>query len=208
MKLGKEALLALRAEITGNLAPGDELVVAGPVAAQGTAVIAEKKEKELRKYFSVEFIRDCHRLLKDYGTGMTREENKIWDMAEDAGADAIYLMGEGGFLSALWKMSEASGTGLKADLRSVPIRQETVEVCERFDLNPYRLLSGGSILIGMKGGEGFAQELRRMGYMAAVVGQADSGNDRLLYSGENARYLERPYPDEISKLQEGESWEY
>ena len=34
MKLGKKALEALQAEIDGRLMPGDELIVAGPVAAQ------------------------------------------------------------------------------------------------------------------------------------------------------------------------------
>ena len=36
MKLGKKALEALQAEIDGQLKPGDELIVAGPVAAEGT----------------------------------------------------------------------------------------------------------------------------------------------------------------------------
>ena len=40
--------------------------------------------------------------------------------------------------------------------------------------------------------DAFVQELRREGIMAAVIGQTNSGNDRLLYSGGNARYLERP----------------
>ena len=35
MKLGKKALEALQAEIDGRLMPGDELIVAGPVAAAG-----------------------------------------------------------------------------------------------------------------------------------------------------------------------------
>ena len=39
MKLGKKALEALQAEIDGRLMPGDELIVAGPVAAEGTAWI-------------------------------------------------------------------------------------------------------------------------------------------------------------------------
>lgn len=34
MKLGKKALEALQAEIDGRLMPGDELIVAGPVAAE------------------------------------------------------------------------------------------------------------------------------------------------------------------------------
>ncbi len=56
-------------------------------------------------------------------------------------------MGEGGFLSALWKMAEASEVGLEADFRKVPIRQETIEVCEIFALNPYKLQADGAVLI-------------------------------------------------------------
>ena len=152
----------------------------------------------LREFFAERFLEDAVKLPEVYGTGT--ENDKIWKMAEESGASARYRMGEGGFLAALWKMAEASGVGLSADLRSVPIRQETIEICEIFDVNPYKLLSGGSILLGIQGGDAFVQELRREGIMAAVIGQTNSGNDRLLYSGGNARYLERPAEDEIKKL--------
>lgn len=33
-----------------------------------------------------------------------------------------------------------------------------------------------------------------------VIGQTNSGNDRLLYSGGSARYLERPAEDELQQL--------
>ena len=152
----------------------------------------------LREFFAERFLEDAVKLPEVYGTGT--ENDKIWKMAEESGASARYRMGEGGFLAALWKMAEASGVGLSADLRSVPIRQETIEICEILDVNPYKLLSGGSILMGIHGGDAFVQQLRREGIMAAVIGQTDSGNNRLLYSGGNARYLERPAEDETKKL--------
>ena len=43
MRLGQAAMEALRAEITGCLKPGDELVVACPVALKGTSIIAKNK---------------------------------------------------------------------------------------------------------------------------------------------------------------------
>ena len=202
MKLGKKALEALQAEIDGILKPGDELIVAGAVAAEGTAWLTENRHEKLREFFAERFLEDARRLPEIYGTGRLEENNKVWKMAEKAGASARYLMGEGGFLAALWKMAEASGAGLEVDLRTVPIRQETIEICEIFDVNPYKLLSGGSILLGISGGDAFVQELRREGIMAAVIGQTNSGNDRLLYSGGNARYLERPAKDEINRFRE------
>lgn len=205
MKLGKAAMEALQAEITGCLKPGDELIVAGAAALEGTARIVYLKKDELKRYFSPGFLTSCISLKEDYGTENGSEsetgKNHVWDAAVKAGASCLYAMGEGGFLSALWKMAEASQVGLETDLRKVPIRQETIEICEIYDLNPYKLMSDGAILIGIRGGEGLVQELRRMGYMAEIIGQTNAGNDRLLYSNGNPRYLERPAKDELWRVE-------
>lgn len=196
MKLGQKAMEALQAEITGRLAAGDELVVVENIALKGTALLAEKKYEYLRGFFSEGFLHDA----KGFDTKGGGEESREWKTALEAGASAMYAMGEGGVLSALWKMAEASQVGLRADLRKIPVRQETIEICERFDLNPYKLLSCGAILVGIRGGEALVQEYRRIGIPAAVIGQTNRENDRLLYSGENVRYLERPGQDEILKI--------
>ena len=226
MRLGQAAIEALRAEITGCLKPGDELVVACPVALKGTSVIAKSKKDKLAERFSAGFIQNCIFLWDSYGAqrevesqtaaneqsdthsdtqagaqaGQSEKHSVVWKIAEEAGASALYAMGEGGFLSALWKMAEASEVGLEVDFRKVLIRQETIEVCEIFDLNPYKLQAEGSVLIGIRGGEALVQRLRNEGFMAEIIGQTNSGNDRLLYSGGSARYLERPAADEIYRI--------
>ena len=212
MRLGQAAMEALRAEITGCLKPGDELVVACPVALKGTSVIAKNKKDKLAERFSAGFIQNCIFLWDSYGAqrevesqtaaqaGQSEKHSVVWKIAEEAGASALYAMGEGGFLSALWKMAEASEVGLEVDFRKVLIRQETIEVCEIFDLNPYKLQAEGSVLIGIRGGEALVQRLRNEGFMAEIIGQTNSGNDRLLYSGGSARYLERPAADEIYRI--------
>lgn len=191
MRLGQKAMEALRAEVAGSLKAGDELVVIGEVGLRGTVLLAEREYETLRSFFSEGFLQDAIRLERTCGMQRSFEEGK---------ATALYGMQEGGVLSALWKMAEASQVGLEADLRKIPIRQETIEICERFDLNPYKLLSGGSVLVGIPSGESLVQEYRRAGIAAAVIGQANKGNDRLLYSGEHARYLERPGEDELTKM--------
>ena len=191
MRLGKAAMEALQAEISGLLTPGNELVVAGAIALYGTAQIAREKHEILREHFSEGFLREAENLRTLYGTA---DEINV----KEAGATAFYAMG--GFLSALWKMAEASQVGLEMDFSKVPIRQETIEICEIFDINPYKLNSEGAVLIGIPAGEALVQELRRMGMMAAVIGQTNAGNDRMLYYNGNGRYLERPAKDEIYKI--------
>ena len=67
MRLGQAAMEALRAEITGCLKPGDELVVACPVALKGTSVIAKNKKDKLAERFSAGFIQNCVSLWDAYG---------------------------------------------------------------------------------------------------------------------------------------------
>lgn len=197
MRLGKAAMEALQAEITGRILPGDEIVVVGYAGLKGTSIIAKEKEAELGRYFSKGFLTDGKNLYEVYRADMEKEGISPWNLGMELGAHSLYEIGEGGFLAALWKMAEASEVGLSVDLRKIPIRQETIEISEIFSVNPYRLYGKGSILIGTPSGEALVFKLEKLGFMAAVIGQAEKGIARKLYSGENFRYLERPLQDEL-----------
>ena len=223
MKLGQKAMEALKEEITGSLLEGDDLVVAGAVALQGTALLVKYEKETLEKIFSGGFLYDAEKCMEMYGinrsvprksetSGRKAETAEKFlqpygfSEEESAHCHAVYAMGDGGVLCALWKMAEASGTGLKADLRKIPIRQETIEICEKFDLDPYRLLSSGSVLLGTDRGREIAEAFRRIKIPAAVIGRAVKGNNRILYSGKITRFLDRPGQDEITKMPWGDRW--
>lgn len=192
---------ALRAEVTGLLKEGDDLVIIGDIALAGTALIVEKENEFLRQFFSEGFLWDAWRSPSLYGASKNiTAQQYVMEM------DAFYHLGTGGVLAGLWKVAEASEMGLFADLRKIPVRQETIEICERFDLNSYKLFSEGSILVGTLKGEELVQYCSDQGIPAAVIGKAVKGNDRILRSGENVRYLERPSQDEITKFSWGEKW--
>ena len=107
MRLGQKAMEALRAEVTGILKEGDELVIAGDIALGGTAFIVEKEKEFLRQYFSEGFLWDAWRGPSLYGVSRNMiEHQKTMEM------DAFYSLGEGGVLAGLWKMAEASEIGL------------------------------------------------------------------------------------------------
>lgn len=199
MRLGPKAMEALRAEISGSLREGDVLVVAGAVALEGTRLLVEHEKELLQTKFSAGFLRDAEESAQIFGM-----ETQILDGIK--GVHAFCESGTGGILCTLWKMSEAFHTGLRADLRKIPIRQETIEICECFDLDPYRLLSGGSVLIGTDRGGEIVRFCLKRGIPAAVIGTLSEGNDRILYSREIARYLDRPGQDEITKLSWGAPW--
>ena len=81
---------------------------------------------------------------------------------------------------------------VRAELRKLPIRQETVEITELFDLDPYRMDSKGAVLIGTFHGMELTEELKRAGIPATVIGRVSKGPERILYNQEIKRYIEKP----------------
>ena len=94
-------------------------------------------------------------------------------------------------------MAQASGIGLEIDLKKIPVRQETIEICEYFDVNPYKLLSGGAILMAAKDGNRVVRMMEQAGKKATIIGKATEGNDRVLLYDDERRFLETPQTDEL-----------
>ena len=123
-------------------------------------------------------------------------------VAVRSGVSAMHDVTEGGIFGALWEMAEASGVGLEIDLKKIPIRQETVEVCEFFGINPYKLISSGCMLMAAEDGNTLVRELEKEGIPATIIGKATEGNDRVLLNEDEKRFLEPPKTDELYEVME------
>mgnify|MGYP001073640556 FL=1 len=176
---------------TGGLRAGQELVVTKWIGLEGSSILAKEKEELLQKQLPNEIIETAKRFDEKLSVV---PDSKV---AMEIGASAMHDVTEGGIFGALWEMAAASGVGLTVDLKKIPLRQETIEICEVFDINPYMLISSGSLLIGTNHGYQLVQELERAGIHAAVIGYATEGNDRVVINGEERRYLEPPKTDEL-----------
>lgn len=173
---------------------GQDIVMAKWTGMEGMLRLAEEKKEELSRRFAPAFLRQI---------GNVREE--IFSLKEirtavKEGVSAIYEIGEGGIYAALWRLSEKAGTGLEADLRRIPVLQETIEVCEYLHLNPYRLTSAGSLLFVTEQGEAAVQALLKEGAEAAVIGSLRDDNDKIIRNGEERRFIDRPAPDEFNYI--------
>lgn len=179
---------------TAGARPGMDIIVTKWVGIEGTSIIAKEKEAELLARFPQSFISQAKGF--DKMLSVLPEAS----IAVQHGVAAMHDVTEGGIFGALWEMAEASGVGLAVDLRKIPIRQETVEICEYFDVNPYGLISSGCMLMAAKDGNTIVRELEKSGIHAVVVGKAVSGNDRVLYAAGERRFLEPPKSDELYKV--------
>jgi len=109
-----------------------------------------------------------------------------------SGVCGVHTVSRGGILAGLWEMAQEAGVGLEVDLRRIPVRQETIEICEFLGENPYELLSGGCLLMTAEDGNALAAALLGEEIPAVVIGRTTGGNDRVLYNEGRKRYLNKP----------------
>ena len=170
---------------------GQDLVVTRWVGLEGTAMLAKEKLVELSSRYPVPFIEEAAAFKKYIALRQDAEAAIV------EGAAAIHDLSQGGVFAGLWEMGVRAGCGMRVDLKKIPIRQETIEICEFFELNPYQLLSGGAMLIAADDGEKLADALVRRGIPAVMIGSLTSGNDRILVNDDEERFLEMPQSDAI-----------
>lgn len=170
--------------------PGYDLLVTGWCAIEGTMLLAEREAEKLSERFPVRML---DQIRNWEGFLDIRSEAAVAGLSDCC----IYPLLEGGIFGGLWEMAEQAGVGLDVDLRRIPLRQETIEICNYLDVNPYELLSGGSLLIAAKSGESVKQSLKEKGIGSVLIGKLSDSNDRLIHNGEDTRYLEPRKPDQI-----------
>ena len=189
-------VFAAAAGTTGRIgirkpAAGQEIVFCGYAGLEGMLRILDEAEDELGTRFVPDFLRKAKDLKDRLVT-----PGQILPLF-DAGVTAVFQAGSGGVLAALWEMAETLRVGFEADMSEISIRQETVEICEFYRLNPYQMASSGSWLIVTEDAPRTIEVLEKAGARAGRLGVAKAQNARVITSGEEVRYLDRPAPDEL-----------
>lgn len=182
-------------EKKGTNMDGYDIVMTKWMGLSGTSIIATEKKDELITRLPAYYIEDARGLgafisIKTEAMTAMKDENTV-SMHDVAG---------GGLFAALWEICSYLKCGCRINLKDIPIRQETVEVCEFFDINPYRLKGDGSLLIVTKTGDSLAKSLINNGVLATVIGHTSQCIDRVILRDEEVRYLESADTDEIHKV--------
>ena len=171
--------------------PGHDIIVSKWIGLGGTAILARRyRESILSRYPA--WLVDEAVAFDQYLPAVPEAAAAI-----KSGVCAMHLISEGGVLAALWELAEGAGVGLTIDLKKLPIRQETVEICNHCKINPYELWSGGSFLMTSADGPGLVAALEAAGIPAVMAGKITDSNDRLILNEDEVRYLDRPHPDSL-----------
>lgn len=166
--------------------PDQDIVLSKWIALEGTARLAKRHYEKLRERFPRRILDEAaafDRYLPVEPEAATAMKSGVCGMRE---------ISRGGIFAGLWEMAQEAGVGLEVNLREIPVRQETIEICEFFGENPYELLSNGCLLMTATDGNGLVAALQKDGIPAVRIGRTTKGNDRVLYNEGRKRFLNKP----------------
>ena len=161
------------------------------VGLYGTVRIAKEKKEDLLTRLPEYLIEDAARFEKYLSTEKDTETAKGVNECE------TIPLGAGGLYKALYELSKEKKCGITAFAKAIPIRQETIEISEFYDINPYMLNSQGSILIitPREKVKDLLLKLAKNEIPAAMIGRFTGGNDCIVTNGERRTYIKPPKED-------------
>ena len=115
---------AARAGSLRGIREEQDIVVSKWIGLEGTARLASRYRQQLCTRYPVRMI--------DEAAGYDRYLSVIPEAATavKSGVCGMHDVSRGGIFGALWELAQRAGVGLEIDLKKIPLKQETVEICE------------------------------------------------------------------------------
>jgi len=101
---------------------------------------------------------------------------------------------EGGVLGALWRLLKRNRLGADYDQRQIPVLQQTIEICETFGLDPYRLEATSCRVYLCEDPGPLYQAARDFSVVCHRIGSSRKGPAIRRIDGAAVAYLRKPEP--------------
>ena len=177
---------------------GSDLVMTKAAGLAGAALLAGHYRENLHERYTYAFIDKAAAREAEVSI---QPEIKV---LKELGIRHMHDVAEGGVFGAVWELCERLSAGVELELKKIPICQETVEICEYFDVNPYQLKGDGALLFLTHDSAAAIKALKEAGIPAAVIGRVNESNDRVLINEDETRFLEPNRVDEYEKARKFE----
>ncbi len=186
---------------TSGAREGDILIATKAIALEGTSILCTDFAKELIDRGIDRYILDrCSRFIEE--VSVVREALAL---AEKGLATSMHDPTEGGIIGGVTEIAYASGKTIELWLNEIPMREETRIICNKLYIDPFRLISSGTLLATIPGDR--VREainlLKNMGIEVRAIGTVKN-RDRCLVEvvmGNNKICLENvEVEDELFRL--------
>lgn len=175
--------------------PGDLLVMTKTAGLEGTGILISDNPKGLHKALSAEEL--------EQGVLFLSQLSVVREGVLGGCYNALKLhdVTEGGIFGAVWEMCQAAGLGCNVYRDKIPVHPITKKVCRYFEIDPYRLISSGSMLVIISPGDvvEYMKALDREGILGTVIGEIAEEELLVIYDGALEPLLP-PGPDELFRV--------
>lgn len=175
-------------------ASGDAIVMTKCIGISGTLALLNEKNEDYKAIFSPSYLSGIEAMKER----MTAVNEGI--IAIEEGVRVMHDLSRGGIYSGLWQLGEKTGKGIEVMLDNISVEQSTIELCEVYGINPYKMMSDGAMLMVTKNSDRLIRALESNGISAEMIGYLTDNNDRVLIKNEERRYIEPPKKDELEIL--------
>ena len=161
-----------------------EIVMTGYMALESTGVAAVQHREELS--FAPGYLAGAADYLQELSVV------KHAQIALEHGSAVMHDLSETGVFGGLWELGEKMQAGMEIEARNIPVHQETIELSEQLEQNPYTMQSAGSLLVVTRDGNGLVHRYEKEGIHAALIGKVMPGHDKVLLNRDERRFIEQP----------------
>jgi hydrogenase maturation factor len=175
---------------------GDKIILTKTAGIEGTAILASDKESQLKKVVSATTLRNAKRFYDQISV--------VKDAITAFKTGAVHAMHdptEGGVAGGIHEIADASHLAVRIHKKMIPVRPETTEICNFFDIDPLQLIASGSLLIAVErdSADRVVGILSKEGITAEVIGEfLPSAEKRIIIQEDgSSENLVRPVSDHL-----------
>lgn len=187
-----------------------DIVMLGFAGARIALTLADLHREEIQKRFPKHFLKleeELQKVIERLSQRAASQEQQN-DWFSRLPEECLVELREDEVFPALWKLAEGLDAGLDVALRSIPISQFVIEICELLDVNPYVNMTAlenkksfpknvaseeakaiYGLLVATDETEAVLAFAQAYEIPSAIIGQLTDKNDRVVRNGEIIRYL-------------------
>jgi hydrogenase expression/formation protein HypE len=146
---------------SGNLQPGDRIILSGTMADHGMAVMTSRENLSFQSR-----IKSDTAALNSLVENMLQSSASVRTMRDPT---------RGGVAATLNELARASQVGIKIREEKIPMLPEVKGACELLGIDPLQVANEGKLIavVGSEAAEALVQEMRKhpLGEHAAIIGE-------------------------------------
>lgn len=173
-----------------------DIVLTKDIALEGTNIIA------------CDFVDNIKESLTNIELEYAQGLNHFLSIKEDCRiafehSENIYLhdVTEGGVFGGLYEMFEHLDLGFEVYKEKINILEVTKKLCNVLNINPYRLISSGSLLIVCENGKELVEKYKKSEIKSEVIGKVTKNKTKYIVDNGLFEVLEQPNGDDLFRIE-------